>query len=108
MHRTMIAGCAGLLSMGSIAQQRGADRGKMAVEYPLKHVLSADLGKGRIEAPLKSSLRPAPPGRAGTRRVRAGRVAWRRDLRAALAAAAASKKPVMLFQLLGRLDQEFC
>ncbi len=37
-----------------------------------------------------------------------GAVRWHDDLTAARAASRESGKPVLLFQLLGRLDQEFC
>jgi hypothetical protein len=37
-----------------------------------------------------------------------GLVRWHADLAHAKAAAAASRRPVLLFQLLGRLDREFC
>ncbi|MDA1263986.1 MAG: hypothetical protein O2816_02770 [Planctomycetota bacterium] len=35
-------------------------------------------------------------------------IRWHGDYAAALAASAQSGKPVLLFQLLGRLDEEFC
>ncbi len=37
-----------------------------------------------------------------------GKVAWHADYEAAVARAAESGKPVLLFQLLGRLNEEFC
>lgn len=37
-----------------------------------------------------------------------GRVAWHASYRDALAASAQSGKPVLLFLLLGKLDDEFC
>ena len=37
-----------------------------------------------------------------------GKVHWHESLAAAIQAAKASKKPVLHFQLLGRLDQELC
>jgi len=41
-------------------------------------------------------------------RVQPGDVAWHADLEAAQAAAAESGRPILLFQLLGKLDEEFC
>ena len=41
-------------------------------------------------------------------RVQPGLVAWHADRAAALTAAKTSGKPVLLFQLLGRLDETFC
>ena len=40
--------------------------------------------------------------------VRAGRVRWHADFDAACTAARRSGKPVLLFQMMGRLDQKFC
>jgi hypothetical protein len=37
-----------------------------------------------------------------------GLVQWHEDLAHAKAAAVKSRRPVLLFQLLGRLDREFC
>ena len=42
------------------------------------------------------------------RKVKPGAVRWHSSHAAALAAAAKSGKPVLHFQLLGRLDDEFC
>ncbi len=39
---------------------------------------------------------------------RPGRVHWHADFAAACAAAGRSNKPVLLFHMLGRLDQKFC
>jgi hypothetical protein len=40
--------------------------------------------------------------------VAAGKVTWHPTFEAACQASAKSGKPVFLFQMLGRLDQEFC
>ena len=40
--------------------------------------------------------------------VEPGGVEWHADLAAARAASESSGRPVLLFQLLGQLDQEFC
>jgi hypothetical protein len=40
--------------------------------------------------------------------IRPGLVHWRRDFPAACAASQASGKPVLHFQMMGRLDQRFC
>ena len=50
-------------------------------------------------APLSPSENPA---------VDPGRVAWHPNLETAREASVESGRPVLLFQLLGRLDQEFC
>jgi hypothetical protein len=40
--------------------------------------------------------------------VEPGLVPWHADFAAACAAAKSSGKPVLLFQMMGRLDQQFC
>ena len=40
--------------------------------------------------------------------VRPGRVTWHRDFAAAKTASSRSGKPVFLFHMLGRMDQQFC
>ncbi len=67
----------------------------------------SDLGKREVERPLENALAPELASSAPAR-VEPGLVPWHADLEAALAAAKSSGKPVLLFQLLGRLDQEFC
>ena len=54
-------------------------------------------------APAASVVTAADP-----ERVEPGLVRWHADFAAARAAATRSGKPVLLFQLLGRLDEEFC
>jgi hypothetical protein len=41
-------------------------------------------------------------------KVQPGLVRWHTDFAAACAAAKDSRKPVLLFQMMGRLDQRFC
>ncbi len=67
-----------------------ADRGKLTLELPIKTALAGAI-----------ALVPELPGPAGS-------VAWHASFADALSAARASGKPVLLFQLLGRLDEEFC
>ncbi|MBK8099982.1 MAG: hypothetical protein IPK26_23000 [Planctomycetes bacterium] len=65
-----------------------------------------------IKAPPRSSPQIAPAAlvvtTADPERVEPGLVRWHGDFAAARAAATRSGKPVLLFQLLGRLDEEFC
>ena len=88
---TITAGFTALL-VATATAQRPPDVGKRMVEQPIKRALS----------PRKAAF-VRPGGR-----VAPGRVVWHGDFKAAVAAAAKSKRPVMLFQLLGRLDDEFC
>ena len=50
--------------------------------------------------------RQRPP--AANPRVAPGKVRWHDDFAAACAADAKADKPVLLFQMLGRLDEQFC
>ncbi len=66
--------------------------------------LLQDTSKALVERPLKAALAATPLEAAP----RTGLVRWHASFGAAQAAARASGKPVLLFQLLGRLDDEFC
>jgi hypothetical protein len=75
----------------------------------------ADLRKGQIEQPterLAARAAPAPAAAAGADfvnpKVQPGKVRWHADFDTACRAAARSGKPVLLFQMMGRLDQKFC
>jgi hypothetical protein len=74
----------------------------------------ADRTKERIEVPVKDVLAkdatPAP-GTADTfvnPKVAPGKVKWHADFAAACKAAQKSGKPVLLFQMMGKLDEQFC
>lgn len=79
-----------------------------------------DLTKAAIEAPSKNLVnrggsRTSADGAAGGRigapaspKVEPGKVHWHRDFAAACAAAGKSRRPVLLFQLMGKLDDRFC
>ena len=93
------------------------------------HPARVDVGKGAIEVPterLIAGAQPAQPtNRAGAvapagrtpfsrasafanPKVEPGKVRWHADFAAARAAAQKSYKPVLLFQLMGKLDEQFC
>lgn len=70
-----------------------------------------DARKAVVEAPIKKKLKaPGPvhavPPRLGET-VAPGDVSWHPDIATAQRASMKSKKPVLLFQLLGDLDQRF-
>ncbi len=68
-----------------------------------------DVGKGVIEAPAKDLVaRSAPPANPDNPHVEPGKVQWHKDFAEACEASAKSKKPVLLFQMLGKLDDQFC
>lgn len=70
-------------------------------------VSAQDIGKRVVENKIKAAFHPtsvAPSFTSST----PGLVTWHESFAAALAASRTSKKPVLLFQLLGRLDDAFC
>jgi hypothetical protein len=73
----------------------------------------ADRGKGVIEMPVKDVLAKlaTTTNTADTfvnPKVEPGKVKWHADFAAACEAAKKSKKPVLLFQMMGKLDDQFC
>ena len=78
-------------------------------------VMKADRPKSRIETPAKRVLArqtdPAITPSAGdfvNPKVQPGKVRWHKDFDAACRAAKKSGKPVLLFQMMGKLDDRFC
>jgi hypothetical protein len=74
-----------------------------------------DTPKGTIELPIKSILadRTAPAPATTTAefvnpKVQPGKVRWHADFAAACRAAQKSGRPVLLFQMMGHLDDRFC
>jgi hypothetical protein len=107
---------------------RKVDRAKNDIEIGAKNVVAAppvvpaaapnprDFAKGRVERPTEDVL-----ARAAAQALRAqaekafvnpkvapGKVSWHADLATACAAAKTSGKPVLLFQMMGKLDDQFC
>ena len=104
------------------AQQSG-DLSKREVELPLERALpggaaskaeqqrdaTKDYGKRLVEFPLERYLPGGAAAQVPDREaVKPGLVRWHADFATACAAAESSYKPVLLFQLLGKLDDEFC
>jgi len=88
-------------------------------QTPGKNVLDIlnvrDFGKSVIEVPTKKLLAAQTAGAAMPPRdafvnpkVQPGKVRWHRDFAAACRAAQKSGKPVLLFQMMGKLDDQFC
>jgi hypothetical protein len=85
-----------LADRGFADEGQRPDRGKRLLEAPLERVIPAgdrETGGG------VDGENPA---------VAPGAIRWHDGLAAARTASKASGRPVLLFQLLGRLDQEFC
>ena len=71
---------------------------KMAIESPTKALLAA-----------RSAVAPQAAGAAFENpKVKPGKVTWHADFATACAASAKSKKPVLLFQMMGKLDDKLC
>jgi len=85
-----------------------------------KHSPARDFGKSSIERPLEKSLVPmgaiiekiGGAGRAKSDfvnpKVEPGKVVWHQNFKEACASAKVSGKPVLLFQMMGKLDDRFC
>ena len=86
------------LACAALAQAQGerADASKSIAEIGIKEALKRSYGFGPGELPPLDDA------------VKAGDVAWHGSFEDALSAARVSGKPVLLFQLLGRLDDELC
>ena len=92
------------------------------VEGGAKAVVAApaaklDIGKGKIERPTETVLAKALAYAAAKEKaekafvnpkVEPGKVRWHSDFATARTAAAKSGKPVLLFQMMGKLDDQFC
>ena len=72
-----------------------------------------DVGKRKIELPPKKLIAEAAPAPrpvlidADNPWVEPGKVRWHESFEVAKKAAANTGKPVLLFQMMGRLDQQF-
>lgn len=101
MQKMILSSLVGLLALTTAtpspagAQERRSDFSKMAVESPVKRLLS-------VPSPLSLERMPA------NRKMQPGLVHWRADLESACEAAKTSGKPVLLFQMMGNLNQEYC
>jgi hypothetical protein len=112
----------GVLGEDQPPQRR--DVGKSDIEGPVKHVLASAAApakpapavptyrtKGVIEKPTKAMLAnaaEAPARGADNPKVQPGKVRWHAAFADACARSAVSGKPVLLFQMMGKLDDRFC
>jgi hypothetical protein len=98
------------------------DVGKRVIELPVKGVIAGktaapaaapmplrDITKGEIERPAKAVVQVNSGAAASVNpKVQPGRVQWHPTFEAACAASQKSHKPVLLFQMMGKLDDQFC
>jgi hypothetical protein len=74
--------------------------------YSPKHVIESPTK--RVLADRSAPVPTAPGGAFVNPKVRPGKVRWHADFDAACRAARKSGKPVLLFQMMGNLDDRFC
>lgn len=90
--------------------QRATDMRKAIIETPLKTTINPSFqpdSKAEPVAPLIEE-RVVSVTDKGVAKVKPGDVSWRADFDGACAAARKSGKAVLLFAMLGSLDDKFC
>jgi hypothetical protein len=75
------------------------DASKFSVEGGFKNFLTSVATDAAKAEAAKGFVNP---------KVQPGKVTWHKDFAAACAASAKSGKPVLLFQMMGKLDDQFC
>jgi hypothetical protein len=88
---------------GARSPQAARDHGKFVIEQPTEALLASSAG-GRDNGTGLPKERAA----LVNPKVAPGKVRWHKDFASACAAAAKSGKPVLLFHMMGRLDDKFC
>jgi len=76
------------------------DRGKWDIELPVKAALVRVTAPTPAAAPVVAS--------SDNPKVEPGKVRWHKDLETACAASRTSGKPVLVFHMMGKLDDRFC
>jgi len=97
----LLAGFLAFSTLTLIAAARGdekprLDRGKRVIEKPTETVIAARSGTVSVTGKLVNP------------KVEPGKVKWHPTFAAACAAAQRSHNPVLLFQMMGKLDEQFC
>jgi hypothetical protein len=101
---TVVAGLSGLALLTALAGHgRGEDKPK-AADRTKKEVIE----KPTVAIVTGSSAAAAPKEDAANPKVKPGDVKWHASFADACKAAQKSGKPVLLFQLMGKLDDQFC
>jgi hypothetical protein len=98
---------------GQIGQIGGVGKfGQFGQQFDLagKKVIGIEDGPAQVLATRTSPPGLAPPTTDGfvNPKVEPGKVKWHPDFDTACTAAAKSGKPVLLFQMMGKLDDQFC
>ena len=81
----------------------------MTIARDRRQFLQTSLAAGAVLGLAGASPRPiGAPAPEFNPPVAPGRVRWRENFASACAASRSSGKPVLLFHMMGRLDQRFC
>lgn len=80
---------------------------------PAAAPVTLDHSKDQIESPAKRAIAnnssgTAAAAEAGPLKVASGKVQWHDTFAEACSSARKSRKPVLLFQMMGQLDEQFC
>jgi hypothetical protein len=83
---------------------------KGGIEAPTKRLLAGATGQPALpgQASNPTTGQPTPVPGSDNPKVAPGKVRWHTDFAAACEAARKSGKPVLLFQMMGKLDDQFC
>lgn len=73
-----------------------------AEDKPLRN----DMAKGLIESPLKSLVSNSTAIK--NPKVAPGNINWHKDLATAMQASKKTRKPILVFHMMGNLDDRFC
>ena len=118
-----VALLAGAFAVYAQPQGPPVDRGKGDIERSTKQIVGPvtppppaldlkDFAKGKAERPTEDILARTAKAEAdkgfANPKVAPGKVTWHKDFAAACEASKKSGKPVLLFQMMGKLDDKFC
>lgn len=116
LPQALVAGFALLVSAAVAARAEESIAPVPAGPNPAIALAPLDVRKAVIELPTERMLRartapspvPPPAVAAVNPKVEPGKVRWHTSFAAACEASEKSGKPVLLFQLMGKLDEQFC
>jgi len=97
-----------LKSGGTAPIGRRPDMSKMAIELPIKTMLGPEAFATPLKMPPPPVMRTASHTVSQDEKTKPGLVAWRKDMEDAKAQSAKSGKPILVFHMMGSLDDRFC
>lgn len=88
------------------------------LQHTVQHAFTGNFGTpnglfgqfGQLKQPVAPPAPPPPPVKTDfvNPKVEPGKVNWHKSFEEARAASAMSKKPILVFQMMGKLDDQFC